>query len=322
MNRKERSRIITEIADRLQVSGSDVENVINLYEEAVSLTLQSEIHPDLRYGIVGFEDIPLCPGITLIYGWESTGKSALAKRIARSLSESGENVLFVEADSKRSVRDHLIMPTVFHTEDTSGEAIHRFLTHRLIDVVIIDSLTALLPNAQRYLLHHAKKTSPYVIGVTQMRYQANREKVIPAVSDLVQSMASTHIYMNDALPLSIDGITSVVTTATFMKHPDPRVVKQVRPVVIIGEVIHNGLTAFHRLQSEGRIESMGLVKYVDKQRIGHIHSLVTDPAVSREILNMLHMGEGEDVFYSSDPVYEVPSTGMFRGAGYTTSVRL
>ncbi len=323
MNRKEKSLMITSIADRLSLSVDDVSRVIREYDSAIAANLCSTTHPDVSYGIVGFEDFPLCPGITLIYGWESTGKSSLAKRIARGLHEQGSEVLFVEADSKRTNSDAVNMSGVFHTEDTEGKSIHRFLSYHLIDVVIIDSLTALTPSTQKYLMHHARRVTPYVIATTQMRYNSSKEKIIPAVSDTLQAMASTHIYLKDPLPVNFDGLTSVRTTARFIKHPDHRIQDQERELTIVNNMVHNSLTAYSKLYSGGRISSMGAVKYVDSHCIGTISSLIETEDSQNRLMGIVgDHGEGIQPFYSSDPLYKMPDQGLFRGANFATSVRL
>lgn len=323
MERRKKTAVIDSIAGELTISADIVRSVVNLYEKKIEVAVKSAeiINEPVNTTIVGFDGITIFPGLSLIYGMDSTGKSSFAKRIARGLHESGRNVLFVEADGKLTQADVDCMAGVFHTEDTSGKSIHSLLSYHLIDAIVVDSLTAMNPATQRYLLHHAMKTVPYVIGVTQMRYNSSREMILPACPDTVSSMARTHFYMSDPLPINMDGIDMVKTSVNILKHPHDDIRGATREAVIYGNIVHNSLSAYYALSNAGRISSMGLVKYVDTQPIGGVHDIITKQEKAKEIISLLWPDDQHGNNYSTDPVLKLPERRKVRGAAYIAAHR-
>lgn len=216
------------------------------------------------------EQVPICsgiltidnivnikPGITMIYGPDSSGKSAISKSIARISHKKGLNVLYVDTETKLTPEDNTYLNGVFYTNQTEAQAIHRILNYRLIDVMVVDSITAMLPQSQNYLIHHARKTVPYIIITSQLRYDMENNIMVPACWDTIKSTANTHIKLTDPVNIEKGHYDFMRCGFYITKHSDNFKVGEGSSFVIKRNWIRNSYTAFDLLDNCGKINRYG-----------------------------------------------------------------
>lgn len=289
--------IIDKLSKKFKLPMATVEEILKDIGDIIfeKKEIMDEEQVKISSGIMTFDNITkITPGITLIYGRDSSGKSAIAKSVARISHKRGFNVLYVDTEGKATKSDHEKMSGVFYSTSTEAQAIHKILHYRLIDVMVVDSLTAMLPQSQKYLIHHARRTVPYIIATSQMRYDMKNNIMVPACWDETKSNAKLHISLED--PTNILEGKNDYTRYKFaiMKSQDQGIVGEASAFVVKNNWVKNSYTSFDLLNSINLIERYGNAPVLNNKVID-IEIDYQD--IIKEALKILKLNEPAETYY-------------------------
>ena len=277
VSKKQRVSVITELAHEFNLPMDTVRLLTDRYADMIIGRTETglEAFAEFPAGIVSLDSFSaIKPGITLIYGSDSSGKSSLAKRIAKSAQMLSMNVLYADTDHKLTNLDKDYLRGCYLTGATEAAAVHKIFSHRLIDVLVIDTITAMLPKTQQYLIHHARKCVPYIIIVSQMRYSMEQNKLVPAVWDTIAALAHTHIFLTNHEQIVIDDIDATRVYAAVSKTQDKVLRNTSTAWVVRDHEVNNVITGLDMLTCSGNISSIGPVKYLDGEELGDVHQIL------------------------------------------------
>ena len=309
VSRKQKHSVIETLSKEFALPMDVVQQMTDRYADLVTDRVERgfESFPDLPYGVMTLDSWSyLKPGCTLIYGQDSSGKSSLAKRIARSARFKGCTVLYVDADHKLTAGDKEYLRGCYLTGATEAAAVHHIFHNRLVDVLIIDTITAMLPKTQQYLIHHARKSVPYIVIVGQMRYDMESNRMVPAVWDSIASGAYQHIHLTNHEQIDVDGCDMTRVYAQVSKTNDVSLRNGTTAWMVKNHEINNVLTGFDLLQCAGRIQSVGPVKYLDGEEYGSIHDITAKGnALLHAAWQSMTKGVFDEYLYECGPLPEL-----------------
>ena len=288
VSKKQRTSVITELAKEFALPMDTVRLLTDRYADLIIGRTETglETYTEFQSGIVSLDSFAsIKPGITLIYGSDSSGKTSLAKRIARSALAHDLTVLYADTDHKLTGQDKEYLRGAYLTGATEAAAVHKIFSHRLIDVLIVDTITAMLPKTQQYLIHHARKCVPYIIIVSQMRYDMENEKMVPAVWDTVAALSHTHIHLTNHEQIFIDQVDVTRVYAAVSKTQDKFLRNTSTAWVVKDHSIDNVLTSIDMLACSGHLSSIGPVKYVDGEELGELGTILASPEKSHLVVS-------------------------------------
>lgn len=294
MNREEYNTIVTEVTRRCQLPMASVMRVISEYTDIVTAQCEMELPrlPAVPLGVLTYDaHAALRPGITVIYSQSDMGKTSFAKRVAMSCTARGLSVLYIDTECKLYLHDRAGLQGVVFADAERWSAIMTFLSARVIDVVIVDTLTGINHSRVRAFLTNMRRTVPYLIFLVQMRQNMNGYGMIPACSDTVLSSAHTHIYLTSSEKVTREGLDMRLVQFGIVKYEPDLGVDGVRESVIIrNNVVDNLYTAFHVLHARGRIRAYGGKKFLDGEEMPRYRDIARDPA---EAVRYIELAWGE-----------------------------
>lgn len=287
VSKKQRMTAITQLAKEFALPMNTVRLLTDRYADLIIGRTETgmESYMDIPSGILSLDSFAaIKPGITLIYGSDSSGKTSLAKRIAKSATMRDLTVLYADTDHKLANHDKEYLRGCYMTGATEAAAVHKIFSHRLIDVLVVDTITAMLPKTQQYLIHHARKCVPYIIIVSQMRYDMEKNVMVPAVWDTVAALAHTHIHLTNHEQIYLDDVDVTRVYAAVSKTQDSFLRNTSTAWIVKDHIIDNILTALDMLSCSGHISSIGPVKYVHGEEIGDVATIRKTPDMAQLVV--------------------------------------
>jgi len=326
MNKREFNEMISDISSACRVSSADAKRVIIAYLEAIEhRTLSyhaSSVHASS--GIITLDCITgIRPGITCIYGHDSIGKTAVAKRIAAHSRNTYKFVLYYDAENTLYCHDQKELEGILLANATAIQGIDDWLQSRLLDVAIIDTITALQNQSAMLLYHKMKKAVPYIILVGQMREWVNKPAPVPAIPQQLLGCAQMHLHLTSREKITIGGVDMLRVQWCIGKYEGDHTIENTRGSFIIRNgMVDNLYTAIDVLRSRGRMVSRGPLKMLGHTTLGSYRDIEADMVLTETVLtaawNELSKEPCHVEHYFDRPVQHVPTFGPGARAGIAT----
>lgn len=282
MLKRELTDIISRIAVDNKLSMDIVERVLKSYIDILddSTPITEDIYPDIQYGVMGVDSIIKCShGLTLIHGSESSGKTSFLKSCALSSSVLERNTLYHDPENKLFLKQIENIGGILFSNSSSIVPIKDWLHTRLLDVILVDSFTAMVTNSQNLMMHQLRKSVPYIIGSTQMRWGMSEYKHVPACTDIVLNTSHTRIMITGGETISFGSIDMKRIYFIIVKHANPEIVNTRGNIIIYNNIACNFHHSMDILRNKGRLTNAGNVRLLDNEKIGTYEEIMVDKSL-------------------------------------------
>jgi hypothetical protein len=318
---KKLENIIVNISKDLKVSMDVVENVILKYRDYIdNVSVTEEIYPEIPYGIMGLDSHIHCNhGITLIHGFDSSGKTSILKTMALSASILELNTLYHDPENKLFLKHMENIEGILFSNSSSIIPIKEWLHDRLLDIIIVDSFSGMVTNSQKLLIHQLRKSVPYVIGSTQMRYSFEKLKHVPACAEVILSTSHTRIMITGGETIKFGQDSMKRIYVQIEKYKDQKIEKSRLNLIIKNNIVCNFHQCLDTLRIKNRLTNVSNKRYLDKKLLGTYDEILNNKEyyipifkATAEELNVQkytdHYIAMHEMFYNRDKSNETTKT--------------
>jgi len=256
-------QFIANAAEKYHYPMEEIETIITAFQEFMrSRVEQPDQEEPLRPDVPGLEQITIPRGITLVYGHPDVGKTAFVCGILASIGPSYTAAyLDTEAKASKVTLSNLNARTLY-TKDYVDSGLKDMVTRGLLDVVVVDSITALYASSQHAFLRTISKNVPYVICAAQTRTDISKKKQVPAIVEDAYSMIHAIIRLTEKERINLEGETLYRVYYTVEKSIYHDSGTTNGAFVIYRGVYDAYLTAYDILKNNGIVRSTGGIKYL------------------------------------------------------------
>lgn len=272
---KDEMAIISDIAEELGYDAHVVEQGVLRYMEEVqtrALTITRK-HTGLPSGILTLDAITsIPPGITLIYGKDSSGKTSLAKTIAGTFLKSEMNVVYSDAEHKLDSEDEAYLAGAILHRGHAIAPLRQLLRAKLIDLTVVDTITS-LPSYYNTTIP-LEKSVPFLLYIAQMRIGGAGYIMTPACSEQTLASSSLQLEIESRESIEIEGEPLYRIQVRIVKATNDHRVKGTRfPVILKDGLASSFYTAYDILKAEGQIYTTGRSKFIGNTNIGTLKAM-------------------------------------------------
>jgi len=257
-------KLIVQLSKQLGISMEAVETVISSYKSHLleHVNLQSRWSEQAEITMAGFEGIPIVRGLTLVYGNSDVGKTALCCGIAQRCATEGYTVAFLDSELKmtKAVRKKALAGhRIAYAQEYIDSGLKEAIMTGLVNVLVVDSITALYASAQLPFLKRVLSYVPYVIATAQMRsdIRKGRLRLIPAVQDEVAALVHTKLLLTEREQIAIEGDIVHRVQYVVEKCVVPEVKRKSGSFIIRKGTYDEVYTIYDKLRSSGKITIQG-----------------------------------------------------------------
>ena len=284
MLKSELNEIVLKISQAHNLPMDHVKKTIEAYHNHINEKVDLDIHLDagpIFSGIIQMDnEIRINPGITIIYGGESCGKTSVAKRVAVAANRQGFNVAYYDAENKMYLHDLTDMEGVVFSNTYRDSGLKKLVNAKLIDAIVIDTITAVNESAHNSFVTELRKKVPYVILVSQTRSYIGEYKQQPALDRRIIGLSHTMIFIDEKEQIAIESEEVCRIQCKIIKYEADREKERLRfSAVISNNIIDNAYSSYDILKASGLVRIAGQSKIVDGTAIGKVKDIVDKPEV-------------------------------------------
>ncbi len=248
-----------------------VQKIINNYISYNFSMINDEEHfPDYAQIQITGAELFLQKGITVIYGQPNCGKSSLASAIAINSAEKCNYIVsYLDYEAKMPHSSKLLFSkspmasNIIYTKRFTKTGMKELILKGLVQVMIVDSITAMFDLAHAAFLKKISSYVPYVIVIAQMRTDINKNHLVPSLSENAYSMCSSEVYITDKEKITIEGTNVTRVYMTVKKSTKNRNLESTKWSVILNNgTVDKLLTQYDWLKNNGYIRTIGGIKYL------------------------------------------------------------
>lgn len=258
-------RFIEYMATTYHVPMSDVEFTVEQFITFMLSGIQrSDEEATIKLSSPGFEAIPLVRGVTLIYGHPDVGKTAMLCGLLSSLDESYTAAyLDCEAKLTHTQAKHVTSRKhVAYAREYVDSGFKEVTSSGIIDVVLVDTITAIFGTSQHAFLKKLSECVPYIICAAQTRTNIQRGTQVAALAEDAYALARTIVQLTEREKVMIEGETCFRIYYTVKKSVEEEYNGKQGTFIIRKGVYDELYTAYDILKNNGIIRSIGGVKYM------------------------------------------------------------
>ena len=267
---KQSKTAVEYVSKKLGVPMKQVKEVIRAYREFVSerLELYKDNLSPVKFGVLPIDSqISLNPGVTFIYGQESSGKTPIAKRIAVSSKNQGLNTLYWDTENKLFLHDISQLEGVALANSTRSLGVNKVVASGLTDLVVVDTLTSM--EVRTPMIRRLRAYVPYIVLIAQMRDDWTSRKAVPACYEPILSTSHTRIHLTGRERHKVEGINLIRIQYNIDKYEANRDKEHLKgSFIVTNGIVDNIYTSYDYLKSRGRIRSLGFNKILDGEDLG------------------------------------------------------
>lgn len=243
-----------------------VETIASAFVNYSLESINENEHPPIYLNEPGIE-IPILSGLTLIYGGPDVGKSSLLCGICRAV-ERAYIVAYLDSEGKLS-REQLqvisLRPHIVYAKDYITSGLREVSMRGILDIIFIDSVTAIYGVSQHPFLRRLKGVVPYIICSAQTRTDIVKGKQVPALFPESFSLAQTVVRLTERERVSVEGVELGRVYYTVEKSSDTMYTGRKGSFIIHNGVYDPFYTAYDILKNHGVIRSIGSIKYLTRE---------------------------------------------------------
>jgi hypothetical protein len=264
-----------------------VKRVITAYQKYVDsrVSIFKENPKAVSSGILSLgSELYMHPGITVIYGGESLGKTSVAKRIAIAANAQNLNTIFWDTENKLYLHDLGQLKGITLANATKLQGLKPVISSGLTDMIVVDTLTSM--EERTFYIRRLRDMVPYVVLIAQMRDSWSRKRTVPACYEPTLASSHTQIYLTGREKLTIESVDMIRIQYKIGKYEaDPKKEGNMDSFVIRDGIVDNLYSAYDYLRSRGRIGSLGYNKTLDGADLGgRFREVSQSPDVAKLIL--------------------------------------
>ncbi len=298
-----KNRIIADIVKNTGISLYDVQRVVDYILKSMKEDLGdiAELDTPVQFGIASFDSMIKCyPGIVLIYSPADMGKTSVLKSIAKGLNKQGLAVLYIDAECKLYLHNLTELDGVYFVNASNIAAAKRLIQSRLIDAVIVDTISSIPANTMKAFMVTLRKYVPFIILGSQMRIDIDKHKLVPACSDGIQSTAHTHIFLTNSEKISFEMLDMRRVQFALMKYEkNNELIRMRNSFVIYDNYVDNFWSAVDKLHSNGYIRSSGSIKYLEEDKFNSYTELISNESLLNKFNDIFLKLMNLESFYGS-----------------------
>jgi len=288
MINKKLENIVSIISNDLSTSMSDVKLIISKFIEIIDKNTEYYKKPvsPIRFGVLSLDAYyELHPGVIIISGHESSGKTSLGKTIVASALRQQLYTLYHDTENKLFLNDLSALKNSLFANNIEGIQLEYWIKTKLLDMVLIDTVTTLNYNTSNYLIDKMRPYIDFIILLTQMRVDIKTQKNIPACNPIHISNSHTRILFTNIEKIQVGSLDMKRVHYIMSKYTANIKLERSRGSFIIrNNMIDNLYTAIDILRTRGRISSRGPLKYLDDELLGNYNKFTNDPEICNRLI--------------------------------------